>query len=133
MRAQYLLIDKKQYILKPTNQSNFSRPNLGILPLIFCIIFVYNLGASFLDNFPDDLREVVHPHWGNFPPQHPLIVDFLGRDLLVLQNQLLIYYTIKPIYWQIPIILRCYVLLFVVYLILWKWMCYYNFLMYKIS
>ena len=31
-----------------------------------------------MDNFPDDLREVVHKHWEQFPPQHPLIPDLFG-------------------------------------------------------
>ena len=31
-----------------------------------------------MDGFPDELREVVHEHWGTFPPQHPMIVDFFG-------------------------------------------------------
>ena len=36
------------------------------------------LGATQLDDFPDELREVVHEHWGNYPPQHPLIKDAFG-------------------------------------------------------
>ena len=35
-------------------------------------------GATQLDDFPDELREVVHEHWGNYPPQHPLIKDAFG-------------------------------------------------------
>ena len=31
-----------------------------------------------LDDFPDDLRPVVHNHWGKFPPQHPLVKDAFG-------------------------------------------------------
>ena len=31
-----------------------------------------------MDGFPEDLREVAHDHWGNFPPQHPLISDLFG-------------------------------------------------------
>ena len=31
-----------------------------------------------MDGFPDDLREVVHEHWGTFPPQNPMIVDLFG-------------------------------------------------------
>ena len=31
-----------------------------------------------LDDFPDDLRPVVHKHWGKFPPQHPLVKDAFG-------------------------------------------------------
>ena len=43
---------------------------IGISPL--------SLGASMLDDFPDDLRPVVHKHWGKFPPQHPLVKDAFG-------------------------------------------------------
>ena len=35
-------------------------------------------GATQLDDFPDDLRSVVHEHWGKYPPQHPLIKDAFG-------------------------------------------------------
>jgi len=38
----------------------------------------YPEGASMLDDFPDDLRPVVHNHWAKFPPQHPLIKDAFG-------------------------------------------------------
>jgi len=38
----------------------------------------YPEGATHMDGFPEDLREVVHNHWGNFPPQHPLISDLFG-------------------------------------------------------
>ena len=31
-----------------------------------------------MDGFPEELRSVVHDHWGNFPPQHPLIGDLFG-------------------------------------------------------
>ena len=32
-----------------------------------------------MDNFPEDLLEVVNmDHWVKFPPQHPLIVDLFG-------------------------------------------------------
>jgi len=31
-----------------------------------------------LDDFPDELRSVVHKHWGQFPPQHPLVKDAFG-------------------------------------------------------
>ena len=42
------------------------------------------LGATHLDNFPEDLRSVVHPHWGTFPPQHPLVVDLFGVIFILL-------------------------------------------------
>ena len=39
---------------------------------------VCSIGATQLDDFPDELRSVVHDHWGKFPPQHPLIKDAFG-------------------------------------------------------
>jgi len=48
------------------------------------VAIIHSLGATHLDNFPDDLREVVHDHWGTFPPQHPLIVDLVGVILFLL-------------------------------------------------
>ena len=41
-------------------------------------IFLFKIGATQLDDFPDELRSVVHEHWGKFPPQHPLIKDAFG-------------------------------------------------------
>jgi r-opsin len=38
----------------------------------------YPEGATQLDDFPDELRSVVHEHWGKYPPQHPLIKDAFG-------------------------------------------------------
>ena len=57
-------------------------PFLGLLLLINhsynCSTYLY-LGASMMDNFPEELNEVVYTdHWKLFPPQHPLIVDFFG-------------------------------------------------------
>lgn len=37
-----------------------------------------------MDNFPEELREVVHEHWTQFPPQHPLVVDMFGLFFLFL-------------------------------------------------
>ena len=31
-----------------------------------------------MDGFPDELREVIHEHWGKFPPQNPMIIDLFG-------------------------------------------------------
>ena len=44
----------------------------------------YPPGASHMDNFPEELREVVHEHWTQFPPQHPLVVDMFGLFFLFL-------------------------------------------------
>ena len=38
----------------------------------------YPEGATHMSDFPEDLLPVVNEHWANFPPQHPLIADFLG-------------------------------------------------------
>ena len=38
----------------------------------------YPDGASLMDGFPDELREVVDSHWEQFPPQHPMVIDFFG-------------------------------------------------------
>ncbi len=37
-----------------------------------------------MDGFPDSIRDVVHDHWANFPPQHPLVVDVFGLFFFVL-------------------------------------------------
>jgi len=39
---------------------------------------VYPEGATHLDGIPDDVLKFIHPHWGKFPPQHPLIVHVVG-------------------------------------------------------
>ena len=44
----------------------------------------YPPGASHMDNFPEELRSVVHDHWAQFPPQHPLVVDLFGLFFLFL-------------------------------------------------
>ena len=31
-----------------------------------------------MDGFPDELRGVIHEHWGQFPPQNPMIIDLFG-------------------------------------------------------
>ncbi|XP_023330327.1 compound eye opsin BCRH1 [Eurytemora carolleeae] len=38
----------------------------------------YKEGASHLDGTPEELREIFHPHWGKFPPQHPLFGHMAG-------------------------------------------------------
>ena len=39
---------------------------------------VYPEGATHLDGIPEDVLEFIHPHWGKFPPQHPLVVHIVG-------------------------------------------------------
>ena len=41
-------------------------------------------GSTHLDGFPDQIRDVVHEHWGKFPPQHPLVVDIFGLIFFLL-------------------------------------------------
>ena len=40
------------------------------------------LGSSHMDNFPEELREVVNDHWAQFPPQiwgqNPMVVQFFA-------------------------------------------------------
>ena len=44
-----------------------------------CIMsFGVTSGSSLMDGFPDELQEVVDKHWEQFPPQHPMIVNFFG-------------------------------------------------------
>ena len=40
--------------------------------------------AKMTDGFPEELRSVLHPHWEQFPPQHPLIPYFFGVFLFAL-------------------------------------------------
>ena len=37
-----------------------------------------------MDDFPEDLTEVVNDHWRQFPPQHPLYADIAGICFLIL-------------------------------------------------
>ena len=39
---------------------------------------VYPEGATHLDGIPEDVLEFIHPHWGKYPPQHPLVVHVVG-------------------------------------------------------
>ena len=31
-----------------------------------------------MDDFPEELREVVSDHWAQFPPQHPMLIDLFA-------------------------------------------------------
>jgi len=44
----------------------------------------YKEGASMLDGLPEELKEVVDPHWGQFPPQHPFVAHVGGICYLFL-------------------------------------------------
>ena len=46
--------------------------------------FHYPQGSTHMDGFPEELRDVVHDHWGSFPPQHPLVVSVFGFFFFVL-------------------------------------------------
>ena len=39
---------------------------------------VYPKGATHLDGVDKETMEVIHDHWGSFPPQHPLIAHIVG-------------------------------------------------------
>ena len=36
-----------------------------------------------MDGFPDELREVVNDHWGQFPQVHPLVNQLFGLFYLM--------------------------------------------------
>ena len=65
---------------------------------------VYPEGATHLDGIPEDVLEFVHPHWGKFPPQHPLVVHIVGIAFFFLWimnffgNGSVIYVFLKVIY-----------------------------------
>ena len=37
-----------------------------------------------MDNFPEELRSIVNDYWAKFPPQHPMVADFLGIGIFLL-------------------------------------------------
>jgi len=62
---------------------------------------IYKDGASHFDGIPKELMEVMDPHWGTFPPQHPLLLHMFGIAFLFLWcisafgNGLVIYIFLK--------------------------------------
>jgi len=44
----------------------------------------YPDGATHLDGIPEDLMEIFDPHWGKFPPQHPMIGHIAGLAYIIL-------------------------------------------------
>ena len=44
----------------------------------------YPIGANHMDGFPDEISEIVHDHWKNFAPQHPIIVPIFGLLFCIL-------------------------------------------------
>ena len=67
------------------------------------------LGASHMDNFPEELREVVNDHWAQFPPQNPLVVQFfaifylLVTFICVVGNFMVIYVFLSNKELRIPV------------------------------
>ena len=67
------------------------------------------LGASHMDNFPEELREVVNHHWAQFPPQNPMVVQFfaifyiLVTFICVVGNFLVIYVFLSNKELRIPV------------------------------
>jgi len=61
----------------------------------------YKDGASQLDGVPSELSEIFNPHWGTFPPQHPLLTHVVCVTYCVLWtmsffgNLLIIYIFLK--------------------------------------
>ena len=51
---------------------------------IFSTLLNLFIDAKMTDGFPEELRSVLHPHWEQFPPQHPLIPYFFGVFLFAL-------------------------------------------------
>ncbi|XP_023334325.1 compound eye opsin BCRH2 isoform X3 [Eurytemora carolleeae] len=45
---------------------------------------VYPEGATHYDGIPKDLNEIFHPHWGTFPPQHPMVNHVVGFAYIIL-------------------------------------------------
>ena len=45
---------------------------------------VYPKGATHLDGVDAATMEVIHDHWGTFPPQHPLVASIVGISFFVL-------------------------------------------------
>ena len=45
---------------------------------------VYPKGATHLDAVDKETMEVIHDHWGSFPPQHPLVASIVGISFFVL-------------------------------------------------
>ena len=45
---------------------------------------VYPKGATHLDGIDKETMEVIDEHWGQFPPQHPLINHIVGICFLFL-------------------------------------------------
>ena len=39
---------------------------------------IYPEGSTHLDGIPKDVLKFIDPHWGKFPPQHPLIVHVVS-------------------------------------------------------
>ena len=60
---------------------------MGIFIFIFISInffLVGNAGMKQTDGAPPELAEIIHPHWAQFPPQHPMISHFFGVMFFVL-------------------------------------------------
>ena len=62
-----------------------------------------------MDNFPEELREVVNDHWTQFPPQHPFIIQAFGIFFLILTvlcligNLLLVYVFLTTPKLKVPV------------------------------
>ena len=73
----------------------------------------YPDGASLMDGFPDELRDVVDNHWEQFPPQHPMVIDFFGVLFFFLWcicffgNALVIYVFLGAKELRTPVSKRC--------------------------
>jgi len=62
------------------------------------MVWGYPPGASLIDTVPEDMLELIHPHWKKFPPVNPmwhyllgLVYIFLGTVSIIGKN---LYFTI---------------------------------------
>ena len=58
-------------------------PNNGIYMDAYYNL-VYPKGSTHLDGIDKDAMEVIDDHWGQFPPQHPLVGHIVGIAYIIL-------------------------------------------------
>ncbi len=65
--------------------SNFTGPKMeyrsAVKPLLS---WGFPPGMSIVDTVPDDMLELIHPHWKQFPPVNPMWHYLLGLIYIVL-------------------------------------------------
>ncbi|XP_071540380.1 compound eye opsin BCRH2-like [Panulirus ornatus] len=48
------------------------------------VMYGYPEGYTLMDLVPDDVKPLIHPHWGKFPPVNPMWYYLLGFMLIIL-------------------------------------------------